>query len=47
MTTRLGRDQNPVVITGLACRFPGEARNATSFWDLLCTGQCERALPVT
>ncbi|MGO4423594.1 beta-ketoacyl synthase N-terminal-like domain-containing protein, partial [Streptomyces sp. MCAF7] len=29
------REQEPIAIVGMACRFPGEVRSAEDFWQLI------------
>ncbi|MFJ1751064.1 SDR family NAD(P)-dependent oxidoreductase [Streptomyces sp. NPDC088116] len=35
---RSGLADDPVVIVGMACRFPGEARTPEEFWELISSG---------
>lgn len=37
--TPVGRRREPIAIVGMACRFPGEARDPDAFWELLCGGR--------
>ncbi|KAJ0108782.1 PKS01 highly reducing polyketide synthase [Diaporthe amygdali] len=32
-------NNSPIAITGLACRFPGDGKNLSQFWDSLCNGK--------
>ncbi|KAL4877345.1 hypothetical protein BJY04DRAFT_222095 [Aspergillus karnatakaensis] len=37
----------PIAIIGMSCRFPGEARSASGFWDILRNGESARTrIPV-
>jgi len=33
------KQAEPIAIIGMACRFPGTAKNPRAFWELLCQGQ--------
>ena len=33
------RNREPIAITGIGCRFPGEANSPETFWQLLCLGR--------
>ncbi len=37
-TTKQMLSKDPVAIIGIGCRFPGEANNPETFWQLLCNG---------
>ena len=40
MTSAIGNTPRaPVAIIGIACRFPGDASNPSTFWDLLKEGR--------
>src|SRR5690606_20731543 len=35
----LPEEEDPIVITGIACRFPGGANSPEAFWELLSKGE--------
>lgn len=38
MQNKCDNKNEPIAIIGIGCRFPGQANNASSFWNLLCHG---------
>ncbi|KAG8531294.1 Type I Iterative PKS [Bacidia gigantensis] len=45
LPTGVDKNKAPVAIIGLACRFPGDAVNPQSFWEVLCNARSAYSEP--